>query len=85
MSTPHQVRPVSLLSPQFITGVYIPSALLLAGCVIVNIDLLPFAISLVLGLGAWKIYAASKQIRAGRRHKCEKDVLTFASIKILQR
>ena len=61
MSTPHQVRPVSLLSPQFINGVYIPSALLLVGCAIVKTDLLPFAIAIVLVLGGWKIYAASKQ------------------------
>ena len=60
MSTPHQVRPTSLLSPQFINGVYIPSALLLVGCAIVKIDLLPFAIAVVLGLGGWKIYAASE-------------------------
>ncbi|KAK0511729.1 hypothetical protein JMJ35_006302 [Cladonia borealis] len=62
MSSPHQVRPTSLLSPQFITGVYIPSALLVAGACFINIQLLPYAVAISLVLGTWKLYTTAPDI-----------------------
>ncbi|MCJ1455517.1 NADH-cytochrome b5 reductase [Mycoblastus sanguinarius] len=55
MTSAHQVKPGSLLSPQFFTGVYIPSGLVLLAVVAVKVEWLPFAILLPLVLGAWQI------------------------------
>ena len=62
MSSPHQVRPTSLLSPQFITGVYIPSALLIAGVGLAKAEWLPYAMAMSLAFGGWKIYSTGKPI-----------------------
>lgn len=59
MSQTQPSKASSLLSPQFINGVYIPSALLMFGVGIVKFEWLPFAIAVSLVLGAWKIYGAS--------------------------
>ena len=53
-----QTQQSSLLSSQFINGVYIPSGLLILGVGIVRFEWLPFAIAVSLVLGAWKIYSA---------------------------
>lgn len=53
-----QSKPTSLLSSQFINGVYIPSGLLILGVGIVKFEWLPFALAVSLVLGAWKIYSA---------------------------
>ncbi|KAJ9645692.1 NADH-cytochrome b5 reductase [Coniosporium tulheliwenetii] len=54
--TAHTVRPTSYLAPQYINGVYIPSALLIVGCAIVKKEWLPFAVLLAAILGGWKVY-----------------------------
>jgi cytochrome-b5 reductase len=46
----------SLLSPGYVHGVYIPSALLVFGTYIVKSDWVPYAIGIALLLGGWKIY-----------------------------
>lgn len=56
MSSPHQIRPTSFLSPQYINGVYIPSGLLLVGVAIVKKEWLPYAAVVAVLLGAWKLY-----------------------------
>lgn len=56
MATAHQVRPASFLSPQYIHGVYIPSALLIVGTAIVKKEWVIYAIAVAALLGAWKIY-----------------------------
>ena len=61
MSQTQQSRSTSLLSAQFINGVYIPSGLLTLGVAIVKFEWLPFAIAVSLVLGAWKIYTAGQQ------------------------
>lgn len=67
MSTPHQIRPTSLLSPQFVNSVYIPSGLLLVGVGFIKPQWLPYAIALSLVLGAWRIYSVGKHSwRPGR-------------------
>lgn len=60
MSTPHQVRPTSLLSAQFVNGVYIPTSLMILGVGITKIEWLPYAIAVSLVLGAFKIYSTGE-------------------------
>ena len=60
MSQNPQSRRASLLSPQFINGVYIPSGLLILGVGIIKFEWLPFAVAVSLVLGAWKIYSAGQ-------------------------
>jgi cytochrome-b5 reductase len=45
-----------LLSRKYIDGVYIPSGLLIVGCLIVKREWLPFAVAFSLLLGGWKVY-----------------------------
>ncbi|KAL8706102.1 MAG: hypothetical protein Q9201_000804 [Fulgogasparrea decipioides] len=57
MATAHTIRPTSALSPQYITGVYIPSALLLVGVAIAKREWLPFAATIAILLGGYKFYS----------------------------
>ena len=52
----HQRKPIGPLSPQYINGVYIPSAVLLLGVGIVNWHYLPGVAALAIVLGAWQFY-----------------------------
>lgn len=52
----------SFLSPQYINGIYIPSALLLGGVAIVKQEWLPYAVVLAIVLGSWKVFSNSKGI-----------------------
>lgn len=58
MATPHIVKPTSALSPQYVTGVYIPSALLLMGVAITKKEWLPFAAIVAALFGAYRIYSS---------------------------
>lgn len=60
MSRTPQPTGSSLLSSQFVNGVYIPSGLLILGVGIVKFEWLPFAVAVSLVLGAWKIYSAGQ-------------------------
>ncbi|KAK7727784.1 NADH-cytochrome b5 reductase [Botryosphaeria dothidea] len=44
-------------APQFVHGVYIPSALLIVGTAIVKKEWLPFAVAIAALLGGWKVYS----------------------------
>jgi cytochrome-b5 reductase len=66
MATPHKHKPVSVMDPQFVHGVYIPSALLMVGTIIVKKEWWPFALLLVVGLGGWKLYSSRKIFRSSR-------------------
>jgi len=48
-------------SKQYIDGVYIPSGLLIVGCIIVKREWLPFAVALAAVLGGYKVW--SSQVR----------------------
>ena len=50
-----------LFAPQYVQGVYIPSALLIVGTAIVKKEWLPFAAALALVLGGWKVYGNGRQ------------------------
>lgn len=60
MSRTPQTKGSSLLSSQFVNGVYIPSGLLILGVGIIKFEWLPFAVAVSLVLGAWKIYSAGQ-------------------------
>ncbi|KAF2732618.1 ferredoxin reductase-like protein [Polyplosphaeria fusca] len=44
-------------APQYVNGVYIPSALLVVGVAIIKSEWLPYAVVLAAVLGGWKVYA----------------------------
>jgi len=56
MASAHLVRPGSFLSPQYVHGVYIPSALLIVGTAIVKMEWVIYAVAMAALLGAWKVY-----------------------------
>lgn len=45
------------LAPQYVHGVYIPSALLIVGTAIINKAWVPFAVAIAALLGGWKVYS----------------------------
>ncbi|KAI4225128.1 MAG: hypothetical protein L6R36_004148 [Xanthoria steineri] len=61
MATPHTIKPTSLFSPQYITGVYIPSALLLVGVAIAKKEYLPFAVIIAALLGGYRFYSTQSR------------------------
>lgn len=56
MSTAHQRRPSGPLSLQYITGVYVPSAVLCLGVSLWDWHWLPFTAIAAVVLGAWQVY-----------------------------
>lgn len=56
MSSPHRRKPTGTLSPQYINGVYIPSAVLLLGVGVVNWHYLPAVAVVTIMLGVWQVY-----------------------------
>jgi cytochrome-b5 reductase len=50
------------LSKSYVDGVYIPSGLLVLGCLIVKREWLPYAIALSLALGGWKVFSMSMDL-----------------------
>jgi cytochrome-b5 reductase len=53
-----------LLSPQYLHGIYIPSALLIVGVAIIKKDWLPYAVVLAAALGGIKVFRNSMDPRA---------------------
>lgn len=47
----------SLFAPQFVHGVYIPSALLIVGLAIIKKEWAPYGVIVAAILGGWKIFA----------------------------
>ena len=47
------------LSKQYINGVYIPSGLLVLGCLIIKKEWAPFAVALAVALGSFKVWNGS--------------------------
>ncbi|KAI9841015.1 MAG: NADH-cytochrome b5 reductase [Sclerophora amabilis] len=56
MAAPHQTRASSIFAPQYIHGVYIPSALLVVGTAICKKEWIPYAMIMALFFGSWKVY-----------------------------
>jgi len=53
---------MTAFSPQYVHGVYIPSALLLIGITIIQRAWLPYAIAFVAVVGGWKIYSGGRNL-----------------------
>ncbi|KAF2139122.1 uncharacterized protein K452DRAFT_311061 [Aplosporella prunicola CBS 121167] len=53
----HTVKPTGPFAPQYVHGVYIPSALLIVGTLIVKKEWVPIAVALAALLGGWKVYS----------------------------
>jgi len=49
------------LTKKYIDGVYIPSGLLVFGCLIVKREWVPYAVLLALALGSYKVWSNSEQ------------------------
>jgi cytochrome-b5 reductase len=47
------------LSKAYIDGIYIPSGLLVVGCLVVKREWVPYAVLLALALGGWKVWSNS--------------------------
>jgi cytochrome-b5 reductase len=47
-------------SKKYVDGIYIPSGLLVVGCLIVKREWVPYAVLLAAVLGGYKFYASSK-------------------------
>lgn len=62
--------PPSLLSSQYINGIYIPSGLLLVGIAIVKKEWLPYAVVVAIILGSWKIYSNRQSDSQYNLHNC---------------
>ena len=60
MATTAPARSKYLAQP-YVEGVYIPSGLLLVGCLIVKKEWTPFALLLAITLGGWKMWNMSEQ------------------------
>ena len=78
MSSAHKRRPSSPLSIQYITGVYLPSALLLAVTAFVKKEWIPFAAILAAGLGAWTVYSNRKILQT---EACDSALTASAEVK----
>jgi hypothetical protein len=50
------------LSKSYVDGVYIPSGLVILGCLIVKREWLPYAVALALALGGYKVYSMSTDL-----------------------
>lgn len=62
MSTSHTAKPTGPLAPQYITGVYIPSAILIAGTAVFKLQWLPLAIAVCAALGGYQVFNNRKTI-----------------------
>ncbi|KAK4992574.1 NADH-cytochrome b5 reductase [Elasticomyces elasticus] len=73
----HTAKRTGLLAPQYVNGVYIPSAILIVGAAIVKISWLPFAVAVAVALGGWQLY--------NNRVKTVLDPTTFQSFPLTEK
>jgi len=66
------------LSKKYIDGIYIPSGLLIVGCLIVKREWVPYAVVLALALSGYKLYSNSKNNLSALPH----DALNIATNRI---
>lgn len=53
----HTYKPTGPFAPQYVTGVYIPSAVLIVAAAVAKPSLLPLAVAVAAALGGWKFYS----------------------------
>lgn len=56
MSTQHTAKPTGPLAPQYVTGVYIPSAILIVGTAAFKLQWLPLALAVAAALGGYQFF-----------------------------
>ena len=56
MSTKHTYKPTGPFAPQYIQGVYAPSAVLIVGAALVNKSLVPVAIAIAAALAGYQFF-----------------------------
>ena len=56
----------TLTGPEYVHGLYIPAGLILAGCAIIKLEWMPYALALTLALGTWKFYELRELFPAPR-------------------
>ena len=56
MSTKHTAKPTGPLTPQYITGVYIPSAVLILGAAVFKAQWIPLAVAVAAALGGFQYF-----------------------------
>lgn len=56
MSSTHTAKPTGPLAPQYITGVYVPSAILVAGTAVFKQQWLPLALAVSVALGGYQFF-----------------------------
>ncbi|KAI9852263.1 MAG: NADH-cytochrome b5 reductase [Thelocarpon superellum] len=56
MAKPYQRLPNSWLAPQYINGIYVPSALLVTGTAICKMEWVWYSVALAVVFSAWKLY-----------------------------
>lgn len=60
MASKNTVKPTGFLAPQYVNGVYIPSAVLILGCAVAKPTWLPFAVAIAAALGGVQFYLNRK-------------------------
>lgn len=66
MSAAGSPKATGPFAPQYITGVYLPSAALIVGAALVKKELLPLAVAIAASLAGWAIYNNSNSNSASR-------------------
>lgn len=66
MSSKGTYKPTGPFAPQYIQGVYIPSAILIVGAALVKRLLVPLAVVIAAGLAAYQFYNQRKSCTAGK-------------------
>jgi cytochrome-b5 reductase len=56
MSSKHTYKPTGPFAPQYIQGVYAPSAILIVGAALVNKTLVPVAIAIAAALAGYQFF-----------------------------
>lgn len=56
MATKHTHKPVNFFDPRYVDGIYIPSALLVVGTLLIKKEYWPFAIAAAAGLSGYKLF-----------------------------
>jgi cytochrome-b5 reductase len=53
----HTAKPTGPLAPQYITGVYVPSAILIIGTAAFKLQWLPLALAVCAALGGYQVFS----------------------------
>lgn len=77
--------PSPYLSKQYRDGIYIPAGLIIAGCLIVKKEWLPFAVALAAALSGYKFWSMRKYTECLRRSPARTVVVGITVNRVLRR